>query len=597
MTITAQIELTPATAPSGRGAPLRIGVVLDSSLRVPAWVAKLLAELGKSDDFAIATIVLAEAPPTRGRGAAAFRAFSTLLFRAYTWADRRIFQRADDAWLAVDMTAWARGVPQVRLVAGHERPQGLAADVLRELSAADLDVVLDFSSRDIPDDVAAAARCGVWSCHDGGPGRNAKMPPLVAAMYENHPVAETVLRCRGGADAPARVLYRGVFSVNPSSLCATRNTSAWNAAAYVLCRLGELQRQGWTHLCSPETFAANDRHVEKTVHPPGNWTTLCLVARLLWRWLGRRMWQLRFEERWCIAIRSAKGGASTHNVEEVRFLTAEPDRSYADPFLFRRGGRTFLFVEHISHPSWKGAIACLELDAEGNWHGPQTVLSADYHFSYPFVFAWEDDVYLLPESSAHRTLELYRAVEFPGKWTLDRVIMDDVVAVDATIAPFDGRYWLFVNLLSPGKQIDQELHLFHSATPLGPWTPHARNPVCADVRRARPAGRLFTCNGKLIRPSQDCSVRYGYGLVWNLVETLTPTDYREREIGRLEPNWLPGSRGVHTFVRDGDLEMVDVRYPVRRACCGVRRRQRPPALPQTNHCQWLPASLVEAVGT
>ena len=109
------------------------------------------------------------------------------------------------------------------------------------------------------------------------------------------------------------------------------------------------------------------------------------------------------------------------------------DRSYADPFLFRRDGRTFLFLEEIRHPGRKGTIAYTELDAAGNWQEPQTILSADYHLSYPFVFEWEGDVYLLPESSAHRTLELYRAVEFPGKWKFDRVVMDNIFAVDATI--------------------------------------------------------------------------------------------------------------------------------------------------------------------
>ncbi len=604
MTITTQTGPDPVATDSDGGLRLRIGVLLDS-LRVPAWVAKVLANLRDSKGFAIAIIGIAEARRARGWGAAAFSALSTLLFRAYSWANRRLFQKAGDAWLAVDIESWAEGVPQVVLAAnrqtpGHHVPMvGLADDVVRELSLARIDVILDFSSREIPDNVAATARYGAWLCHEGGPREYAAMPPLVAEMYENHPVSETTVQCRNGACDSVRMLYRGVFAMDRNSLCAARNTSAWNAAAYMLRCLNELHQNGWAHLGSAETFAADDPCVKKTVRSPGNWITLCLIARLLWRFLGRRVRQLLFEERWGIALCATKGLASSSpSFEGVRFLGPQDDCSYADPFLFRRNGNVYLFLEEMRYPGGKGTIAYTELDAAGNWHKPQTVLSADYHLSYPFLFAWEDQVYLLPESAAHGKLELYRAVEFPEKWTFDRVLVDDIIAVDATITLFEGRYWLFANVLSPAKQIDQELHLFHAETPLGPWTPHVRNPVCADVRRARPAGNLFTWEGKLIRPSQDCSVRYGYALTWNLVERLTPAEYRERMVGRLEPDWLPGNRCTHTFARDGDLEAIDFRYPLWssawRTCCGVRRGQRrPPSLPTARSCQWLPAGLAE----
>jgi len=600
MTISTQIGPGPVAADSHRAMRLRIGVVLDS-LEVPAWVAKVLADLGDSKDFAIAIIAVAEKRNEDGSRASAFPAFSDLLFRAYQWADRRIFQKADDAWLPVDITSWAQGMPRLCLVSDRETPHDPADNVVREFGPACLDVVLDFSCQDVPDKLVATARYGVWSCHEGGPREHAAMPPLVAEMYENNPVSETILQCRSGACEPARVLYRGAFATDRNSLCTTRSISAWNAAAYMLRRLNELYRYGWTYLSSLETFAVSDPCVKKAVRSPGNWTTLCLIARLLWRFLGRRVRQVFFDDRWGIALRATKGLASLPpSFEGVRFLGPKEDRSYADPFLFRRDGRTFLFLEEIWHPGGRGTIAYTELDASGNWHEPQTILNADYHLSYPFLFEWEDEVYLLPECATHGKLELYRAVEFPGIWTRDRILMDDIVAVDATITRFGGRYWLFANVLSPAKQIDQELHLFYAETPLGPWMPHVRNPVCTDVRQARPAGKLLTWEGKLIRPSQDCSVRYGYAVTWNLVETLTPTEYREHVIGRLEPNWLPGNRCTHTFARDGDLEVIDFRYPVWRkawrTCFGVRRCRRAPTLPQAKRSEWLTASLEEIGG-
>ena len=73
------------------------------------------------------------------------------------------------------------------------------------------------------------------------------------------------------------------------------------------------------------------------------------------------------------------------------------------------------------------------------------------------------------------------------------------------------------------------------------------NPVVSDVRRARPAGAPFRREGKLIRPGQDCSRTYGGAMSLNLVETLSVSDYREREVQRIEPDWYPRLRATHTI--------------------------------------------------
>jgi hypothetical protein len=53
-------------------------------------------------------------------------------------------------------------------------------------------------------------------------------------------------------------------------------------------------------------------------------------------------------------------------------------------------------------------------------HGePFAVLERSYHLSYPFIFRWGSDIFMIPETSDNRTVEVYRAVEFPGKWELE----------------------------------------------------------------------------------------------------------------------------------------------------------------------------------
>jgi hypothetical protein len=118
---------------------------------------------------------------------------------------------------------------------------------------------------------------------------------------------------------------------------------------------------------------------------------------------------------------------------------------------------------------------------------------------------------------------------------------------------------LFVNLVeNRGGSSCDELFLFHRTDLLsGDWTPHPMNPVVSDVRQARPAGKVFRHEGRLYRPSQDCSHRYGYGLNLNWIETLTPDTYRERVVSRATPDWAPDLRAVHTFNREGRWHIAD----------------------------------------
>ena len=164
---------------------------------------------------------------------------------------------------------------------------------------------------------------------------------------------------------------------------------------------------------------------------------------------------------------------------------------------------------------------------------------------------------MIPESAAERSVDLYRCESFPERWCFEKRLLDDLLAVDATLAEIDGRWWMFVNIAVPGSSPHDELHLFYADTPLGPWQPHRRNPVKSDVRSSRPAGRLFHWKGKLCRPAQNCGPRYGHGIVFNSIVTLNPCEYQEVAVSSLEPTWEKGLLGSHTINTAGRLTVID----------------------------------------
>jgi hypothetical protein len=244
-------------------------------------------------------------------------------------------------------------------------------------------------------------------------------------------------------------------------------------------------------------------------------------------------------------------------------LLPPKDRYWGDPFVIRRADRYYVFIEEKPYATGRGHIACLTLDAAGTLLESQVVLEREYHMSYPLLFEHEGALFMMPETAANRTLEVYRCARFPDRWELSKTLMRDLYAVDATLLQHDGRFWLFANVREAGGSSLNALHLFWADSPLADvWTPHPRNPVVQDIGSARPAGNIFLEDGQLIRPAQDSSRRYGGSLRFNRITALTEEDYREETVSVFAPGGGK-VRATHTFNQAAGLTVVDavVRRP------------------------------------
>jgi hypothetical protein len=261
-------------------------------------------------------------------------------------------------------------------------------------------------------------------------------------------------------------------------------------------------------------------------------------------------------EQWFLTLGKA-GPGLPESLRGVKPVYPPPSRGFADPFLFERGGETFIFFEDIELNSGKGSIAAARLSPKGGFDEFKTVLSLEHHLSYPFVFEHQGEVYMMPESAQAGRLDVYRASEFPLRWEFFRTVMAGVYLVDGTLFEYDGKFWLFAGGRVPSGSSHDELYLFFGPTPFGPFAPHPMNPVVSDVRRARPAGRIFRDGERIIRPAQDCSGHYGRAVEFREIEVLTETDYAERYAGRMTPAGVGGNSKAHTYERLGGLWAAD----------------------------------------
>ncbi|KAF6150414.1 hypothetical protein GIB67_034113 [Kingdonia uniflora] len=193
----------------------------------------------------------------------------------------------------------------------------------------------------------------------------------------------------------------------------------------------------------------------------------------------------------------------------------------------------YLFYETKNSITLQGDIGVARSNDKGaTWQQLGIALNEEWHLSYPYVFDYDGQIYMMPESGQKGEVRLYRAVSFPMQWTLDKVILKKPL-VDSFILNHDGTYWLFGSDHSGfGIKKNGQLEIWYSNSPLGPWKPHKQNPIYNTDRSlgARNGGRPFTYNGNLYRIGQDCGETYGRRVRTFKVEILTKDQYKEIEV-------------------------------------------------------------------
>lgn len=204
-----------------------------------------------------------------------------------------------------------------------------------------------------------------------------------------------------------------------------------------------------------------------------------------------------------------------------------PARFVADPFLIQEKDTFYLFFEVLGVD--RGVIG-LAASADGRrWRYERIVLEEPFHLSYPNVFKWKDDHYLIPESIAVNSVRLYKARHFPYEWQFIKTLIADRPLVDSQVLYHQGILWLFSS-----SRDSQNLYLFSADHPEGPWSEHPRSPIVrGNSRDARPAGNILDTGDRLIRFAQDSE---GYGEAYGKavrgfeIMTLTREEYRERPL-------------------------------------------------------------------
>jgi hypothetical protein len=482
----------------------------------------------------------------------------------------------------VDGSALFQGVPTIAVdqTRGTPSESAFRPDDLERVRGADLDAIMDFHGGERRGQILTLARHGVWRLRYGAKHSG---PAGFREIMLAEPTTWAVLERLDEQHGPTLL----------QSCCERTETSSWrgNLNAIVLASVDLPARAGLA--CLHGLRQGGDRRADDPAASSRQVPDNRAMLRFLWRVAHATIASnLRGAcgetELWNVGIVDAP----IHRFLEpgfrpaIRWLTPlGPARYAADPFGIAVDDGLLVLFEEFDLRTWRGRIAQMTL-GEGRRSAPVTAIDNGAHMAYPQLLEHDGKIYCLPTTSDRRELALYRLDPASRRWSKDRTLIEGVALVDASIARYDERWWIFA--ADDDDHRFSKLFAWHADSLFGPWQPHAANPVKIDVRSSRPGGTPFEYQGALYRPAQDNSRTYGGRIALNRIVRLTPLEFEEEVVAVVEPPARGYSAGLHTLSAVGDRTLLDakrlevkpyliprrLRHKLGRLVDGIRRQAR-----------------------
>lgn len=237
-------------------------------------------------------------------------------------------------------------------------------------------------------------------------------------------------------------------------------------------------------------------------------------------------------EQWTIGIYRGNSPFSFNNplnrinpVLKAEHVTDVSAKFVADPFILKEGKTWYLFFEVYNNDTQQGDLAVATSNNSWIWHYQQIVIDEPFHLSYPYVFKWKDEYYLIPESFETNSIRLYKADDFPTKWSYEATLVEGRDFVDNSIAYFNNKWWLFASTTS-----NDTLYLYYADNLGGPWMEHPESPIVdGNNHIARPSGRVLVYQDRIYRYTMDVDPPFGTHQILALeITSITPTSYSEK---------------------------------------------------------------------
>lgn len=273
---------------------------------------------------------------------------------------------------------------------------------------------------------------------------------------------------------------------------------------------------------------------------------------------------------WCIK-EEYNIGFLDNNYEDI--ITGKPlsfrwmrhkfkDSWFADPFILDVTDMyIYLLVEDYYYPIGRGRISMLKIDKKTlRCEERKPLLTIDTHLSFPAIIRKNNEVYVYPESGSSGELKLYKLQD---NSLIEVATLCNGAFSDAVITGFFDKNYCFTTSSSNSDIETRKQFIYQLNTLNQNW--HLLQTILFKEKTARNAGDFFKVGSKIYRPTQDCNVNYGGGIIINEVELTSDGKFSFKEVCRFNAKYKNLKLGVHTLNHYKDVTVIDAHgycYPL-----------------------------------
>ena len=528
--------------------PLKVLILIDD-VKVKKWVADIVQFVLESPHFNITAVVV---------NTATTASKSSLFYRTIRFFDRKIFKFRTNPFAIVKLPVLDE-IIYTTFPIQKQFSDWLDDDCLNFIASNQPDIILRFGFRILRGEILKMAKFGIWSLHHGDNRINRGGPPAFWEVVNQEPISGVTLQQISEDLDGGKVIGRAFTKTDLTSF--NRNQVIVFETGVKLFQEKLLQ------------FALGKLNVEKNCldsycYPlyknPSNKESFFITIHFLFRVLKKSFSNIFYGQQWVIS--HSKTNSQEESIYRFQNLIPPKGISWADPFPIEEDGKLYLFAEEIIGKGL-GKIICFEYsDKEKRFTNPTSVIQKDYHLSYPNVFKYKDQWYMIPETGETGKVIIFKSIDFPYQWEEVSVIIENKKLYDVTPFEYQNRWYCFATerfskSCSPNDLLN--LYLLDNG-PLGNWRLHPSSPIKVDVRGGRSAGKIFERDGKTFRPAQLGAPKYGYATQFYEILHLDEENYQEQLVDTILPNWQKNLLATHTFNTLNGWHFIDYQRKVRK---------------------------------
>jgi len=449
-------------------------------------------------------------------------------------------------------------------------------DNIYEIEKYDLDVIIDLREIFSITDLENISTYGVWRLMHQG------YPNAFWEVIDSHASTKVILERISSSLSGGYILDSYSITTDQKSPIRNLNMISWRASSLLIRNLQKLflEKESFFSNKEKKITIENNLALDKDSNVnsiaiklyfyddvkkqiPSNYYMIKVILNIFKKYLKMIFRKYMTKQKWKLLYVDNHQKSINFSFKNYKEVPLQFDAiDWADPFIIDEGDKSYIFFEAFSL-NQKGTLHVITYDTKTeSFSEPKSILTKEYHLSYPYIFKYKNVYYMIPETSANQMIDLYRAIEFPLKWEKVKTLIDNVTAVDTTIHYYNNYWWMFTNIApKKGFSTSDELYIFYCKDFLeDKWIPHILNPIISDSSVARNAGKIIEENNELYRPSQNCSGYYGRSLNLNKIEILNEKEYKENRVCIMDMSNFHNIQAIHTLNSSKRFTIIDANF-------------------------------------